>query len=154
MGKGERIVLTATAQHTEGVIREQLTVLTGYKRSTRDTYIQRLKERGFVLENGGGRIGATAEGIAALGPDFARLPTGAQLLDHWRQKLPIGEKAVLEVAVAAWPEPVDRERISEVTQYQRSSRDTYIQRLRSRQLVTEPGRGQVRASDQLFEGGA
>jgi hypothetical protein len=56
--------------------------------------------------------------------------------------------------VAAWPEAVDRERISELTQYQRSSRDTYLQRLRSRQLVQDVGRGQVRASDNLFNGAA
>jgi chromosome segregation and condensation protein ScpB len=81
-------------------------------------------------------------------------PDRRALLDHWRQKLPQGELAVLEVAVAVWPEPVDRERISEVTGYQRSSRDTYLQRLRSRQLVLDAGRGQVRASDNLFNGAA
>lgn len=59
--------------------------------------------------------------------------------------------AVLEVVVAHYPHAIDREVISEATKYQRSSRDTYLQRLRSRQLVTEPGRGQVRASDQLFQ---
>jgi chromosome segregation and condensation protein ScpB len=52
--------------------------------------------------------------------------------------------------VKAYPEPVDRDAISEATGYQRSSRDTYLQRLRSRQLIAEPGRGMVRASDTLF----
>jgi uncharacterized protein len=148
--KGERAVLTAAAQHDGGVTREQLTVLTGYKRSSRDTYLQRLRERDLIAM-GGERIVATDSGIAALGPDFEPLPTGEALLEHWRARLPAGERAVLEVVVAAWPDAVDRERISEATQYQRSSRDTYLQRLRSRQLITEAGRGQVRASPNLME---
>jgi chromosome segregation and condensation protein ScpB len=153
IGKGELRILTAVAQHKDGVTREQIAVLTGYRRSSRDTYLQRLRSRGLVDE-GCGRIAATQEGLDLLGPDFEPLPTGSALLEHWRQKLPVGERAVLEVVVAAYPEPVDRERISEATEYQRSSRDTYLQRLRSRQLVTEAGRGMVRAADTLFAGGA
>jgi len=153
MGKGEWVILRAVAQHEQaGVTREQLTVLTGYKRSSRDTYLQRLLQREYVQVLGMNAIFATDAGRRALGPDFEPLPTGAALLDHWRQKLPQGELAVMEIAVAAWPEPVDRERISEATGYQRSSRDTYLQRLRSRQLVLDAGRGQVRASDTLFNG--
>jgi uncharacterized protein len=148
LGKGERAILTAAAQHVEGVTREQLTVLTGYKRSSRDTYLQRLRAAGLVED--GERIRATEAGVAALGADFEPLPTGAALLDHWRGRLPAGELSILEVLVAAWPEAVDRERISEATSYQRSSRDTYLQRLRSRQLITEPARGTVRAAEELF----
>jgi uncharacterized protein len=148
LGKGERRVLTAAAQHPEGVTREQLTVLTGYKRSSRDTYLQRLRAFGFVQD--GDRIVATDAGVAALGDGFEPLPTGPELLEHWRRTLGPGELACLEVAVKAYPEPVDRDAISEATGYQRSSRDTYLQRLRSRQLIAEPGRGMVRASDTLF----
>jgi uncharacterized protein len=150
IGVGERKILTAAAQHPEGVSREQLTVLTGYKRSSRDTYLQRLRARGLVLD--GDRIVATETGIAELGDAYQPLPTGSALLEHWRQRLPAGELACLEVAVAKYPEAVDREAISEATSYQRSSRDTYLQRLRSRQLITEPGRGLVRAADALFDG--
>jgi hypothetical protein len=151
LGKGELRVLAAVAQHQEGVTREQLTVLTGYKRSSRDTYLQRLRARGLVLD--GERITVTDAGVAELGDGFEPLPTGAALLEHWRQQLPAGERAVLEVVVAEYPEPVDREYITARTQYQRSSRDTYLQRLRARHLITEPGRGLVRASDALFDGG-
>lgn len=49
LGKGERAVLTAIAQHSHaGCSREQITVLTRYKRSTRDLYIQRLVRRRLV----------------------------------------------------------------------------------------------------------
>jgi hypothetical protein len=148
--KGERAVLTAVAQHDGGVTREQLGVLTGYKRSSRDTYLQRLREQGLV--EAGERIVVTAAGIEALGPDFAPLPTGGALLEHWRGRLPTGERAVLEVLVAAWPGSVEREHISTVTNYQRSSRDTYLQRLRARQLVADAGAGRLGASDLLFDG--
>jgi hypothetical protein len=149
--KGELRILTAAAQYVEGVTREQLTVLTGYRRSSRDTYLQRLGARGLV-EAGGDQIRATPSGVAALGPGFEPLPTGSELLEHWRVALPGGERAILEVLIAAYPEALHRDQVAErAPQYRRSSRDTYLQRLRSRRLVTEEGRGQVRASDMLFQ---
>jgi hypothetical protein len=148
--KGERVVLTAVAQHVEGVTREQLTVLTGYKRSSRDSYLQRLREKGLTED--GERIVATQAGIDALGGAYQPLPTGAALLEYWRGRLPLGERVVLDVVVEAWPGDVERDHISQVTEYQRSSRDSYLQRLMARELVTGPCRGQVRASDMLFDG--
>lgn len=151
--RGEHALLIAVAQHVGGVTREQLTVLSGYKRSSRDTYVQRLRERGLVEPNGE-RLVVTVAGMDLLGTDFSPLPTGAALLDHWRGRLSTGEAALLDVLVGAYPEAVDRERLSEVTKYQRSSRDTYLQRLRARQLITETGRGVFRASDLLFNAAA
>jgi DNA-binding IclR family transcriptional regulator len=147
--KGERIVLTAIAQYPGGVTREQLTVLTGYKRSTRDAYIQRLRERGLV-EITGDRLNATDAGIAALGPNFEPLPTGDALRAHWMANLPEGERRVLGILIEAYPKPVEREHISDKTGYQRSSRDAYLQRLSARRLVVPEGRGQVRVSEELF----
>lgn len=95
----------------------------------------------------------TEEGLAELGPDFETLPTGAALLDHWRGRLPAGERSVLDLVVAAYPDAIPKERIDEGTNYKRSSRDTYLQRLRARQLIEEPSRGAVRASPSLFDGG-
>jgi hypothetical protein len=145
--KGETVVLTAIAQHREGVTREQLTVLTGYKRSTRDAYIQRLRERALIED--GTIIRATAAGAATLGSSFKPLPTGRALLEHWMQRLPEGERRVLDIVVRGWPDRVDREVISKETGYARSSRDAYLQRLGARQLVITE-RGNVRASDTLF----
>ena len=51
--------------------------------------------------------------------------------------------------MAAHPRAVDRSVIDEATGYKRSSRDTYLQRMMAKQLVTASG-GQVRASDDLF----
>lgn len=146
---GEAKILTAIAQHRDGVTREQLTVLTGYKRSSRDTYLQRLRTR-ELIEITGQHIHATAAGVDALGDDFEPLPTGAALRDHWLASLPEGERRILAELIAAYPAGVPRDELSEVTGYKRSSRDTYLQRLRSRQLVTTVG-GEPRAADVLFE---
>lgn len=146
--KGEAAVLSALIQFPDGLRREQLTVLTGYKRSSRDAYIQRLREKGLVDAHADGAR-ATEAGIAAL-PNAQPLPTGAELQAYWLARLPLGERAILEQLIAAYPEPVSRDALSDATGYQRSSRDAYLQRMRAKQLIEEPGRGTVRASENLF----
>lgn len=149
LGSGERAVLIAIAQHEGGVSREQLSVLTGYKRSTRDSYLQRLGARGLV-DVSGTAIAATAEGRAALGPDFEPLPTGEALRAYWLDRLPEGERRVLEVVIDVYPRAASRDMITNATDYKRSTRDSYLQRLGSRKLVEALARGEVRASETLF----
>lgn len=146
--KGERIVLVAIASYPDGVDRDQLSVLTGYKRSSRDTYVQRAQARGHVNVDGA-RITITDDGVAALGDDYAPMPTGDALREHWLAKLPEGERRILRVVLDAHPHPVERFSIDAATGYKRSSRDTYLQRLGARRLITFVG-GHVRASDTLF----
>lgn len=150
IGKGERIILTAVAQYPEGASREQLTILTGYRRSSRDTYLQRLFSRDLVVNNGRGNIVATEGGMNVLGPDFEPLPTGEDLQAYWLNRLTGGERTLLEALIRAYPKAVDREALSEATEYKRSSRDTYLQRLTARRLIILAGRGQVQASEELF----
>jgi hypothetical protein len=146
--KGEQLILCATAQYPEGAQRDQLTVLTGYKRSTRDAYIQRLREKGFVTEAGTSLV-ATEAGIAALGSAYQPLPTGEALQEYWLNRLPEGERKIF-AALLATPEGLSRERLEEATGYKRSTRDAYIQRLQSRRLVEIMGRGEVRPAEMLF----
>lgn len=150
MPPGEKAVLTACAMYADGVTRDQLGVLTGYKRSSRDAYLQRLGAKGWVESGASGWVRATDAGVQALGADFEPLPTGQELLDWWRSRLPSGERAVLDVLVAAVGEPISRDAIDEKTGFKRSSRDAYLQRLASRRLVETVGRGEVRASAELF----
>lgn len=147
--KGERTILIAIAQYPDGVERETLTVLTGYKRSSRDAYIQRLREKKLIVANGKGVV-ATQDGINALGSDYETLPTGHALLEHWRGRLPVGEKRILNVLVELRG-IVTREYLDEQTSYKRSSRDAYIQRLLARRLVVAHGREGVEASKMLFD---
>lgn len=146
--RGERATLIACAQF-DGATREELTVLTGYKRSSRDAYIQRLRERGYV-EQLGEKIAATEEGIAALGADYEPLPVGSALREYWMTRLPEGERAVLAILADAYPDAVERTAIDDATGYKRSSRDAYLQRLYAKRLVTTD-RGQARAREMLFD---
>jgi hypothetical protein len=148
IGKGERTILAAVAQCRDGATRAQLTVLTGYKRSSRDTYLQRLRAAELV-DIAGDVLTATPAGIATLGDDYEVLPTGRDLQHYWLERLPEGERAILALLIAAYPRGVDRDTLSDRTGYKRSSRDTYLQRLRARQLV-DTDRSEVRAVRELF----
>lgn len=146
---GEAATLRALIQYPDGLRREQLTVLTGYKRSTRDAYIQRLREKGFV-DAFTDRVIATPAGHAAM-PDAEPLPTGRDLQDWWLPRLPAGEAAVLRSLLDAAGAEVSREGLTESTGYKRSTRDAYLQRLAAKELVVDVGRGLVKASPTLFE---
>lgn len=149
LGAGERKVLIAIAQHQDGVDREQLTILTGYKRSSRDAYIQRLQQKGLCRVEGW-NIFATEDGIEVLGGDFEPLPTGEALREYWLNRLSGGERSVFELLIESYPDSISREEISERTSYKRSSRDAYIQRLAQRKLVVPLPNSEVKASDKLF----
>lgn len=143
---GERAILTACAQHQpNGCTREQLSVLTGDKRSTRDAYLQRLREKGCVAAEGTHFV-VTDAGIALLGSDFQPLPTGPALREHWLQRLPRGEAEILQHLCDSYPKPLTRDVLSELTGFARSTRDAYLQRLRARQLVKLSGEGPIAAS--------
>jgi hypothetical protein len=146
---GEKATLIAAAQYPNGITREQASILTGYKRSSRDAYIQRLVSKGYV-EVVANQIVVSESGVAALGSDFEPLPTGRALQEYWLKRLPKGEAAILERVIEKYPRAVDRESLTDATGYQRSSRDAYIQRLQARQLLVKGG-GPVTASEVLFE---
>jgi uncharacterized protein len=146
--KGELAVLTAVAQSAGKTTREFVTLSTGYKRSTRDTYLQRLREKNLIID--GPQITATLEGIAKLGDDYEPLPTGSDLLQWWLNRLPSGENIILYALSKVYPDGIDREGLSEQTSYKRSTRDTYIQRLSVRRLIKIVG-GKVKAAEELFD---
>lgn len=146
--KGEEATLAALIQFPNGLRREQLTVLTGYKRSSRDAYIQRLKEKGYAQSNRD-FVQATEQGTKAL-PNFEPLPTGKDLQTYWMRRLPEGERKILALLIHAYPNAVERIALDAATGYQRSSRDAYLQRMKAKQLIIEPSRGMVAATENLF----
>lgn len=147
--RGEAKVLTAIAQHEDGVDREQLTILTGYKQSTRNLYIQKLKAAGMI--DTGPPILATALGLQSLPAGFEPLPTGDELREHWLASLPLGERSVLKILLDAHPDYVTRELISDETGYKSSTRNLYIQKLKSRKLVVQYG-SRLTAHAKLWDG--
>jgi len=98
----------------------------------------------------GGEIVPTTEGLEALGSDYEPLPTGQELIDYWLQRLPMGEKKIFSVLVDHYPSAVDRDRLGELTEYTRSSRNTYLQKLGAKELIELSGQT-VKASSRLFE---
>lgn len=146
---GERAVLVAIAQNQDGATREQVSILSGYKTSTRNAYIQRLEARGYVLVRGD-TVVATGIGIEALGDDFEPLPTGEALRDYWLARLPEGEAKVLQAVIDAHPDAISRDQVSELTGYKTSTRNAYLQRLGTRKLIQTRG-SDVIASPILFE---
>lgn len=150
VGAGEMASLKAIASYQEGITRVQATILTGYKRSTRDAYIQRLIQRGYAVLLGD-RVRATFAGIEALGSDYEPVPTDPRsLYEYYLGTLPAGEAKALGVLYDQYPKAVRREFVSDMTGFKRSTRDAYLQRLIARQLVTDAGQSEVRASDHLF----
>jgi Helicase HerA, central domain len=145
--KGESRILAALLQFPAGLDRSQLSVLTTYKRSTRDRYVQFLKEKGLAADSGG-KIVATDAGAAAL-PDAEPLPSGRELRDYWMAKLPEGERRILQVLVDRYPASVSRDEISDATGYKRSTRDRYLQYMQAKEIVEATGEG-VRAAGGLF----
>lgn len=150
LGPGEQKILTYCAQYPNGCDRDQLTGLTGYKRSSRDTYIHRLRIKGLITQERNQFV-PTQEGLEQLGPDFEPLPTGQDLQEYWLQRLGGGEQKILQICIEAYPRSVTRNHISELTEYTRSSRDTFIHRLSIKEILEIVGKGEIKASKNLFD---
>lgn len=138
IGVGEKAILIALASRgTDGMTRDHITVQTGYKRATRNTYIQRLQQRGYVDFAQDGRVFASGTGVEALGSDYEPLPTGDALIKHHLDRLPEGESRILALLVSDGPK--NRDELTEQLGYKRATRNTYIQRLTARGLVESTG---------------
>lgn len=148
-GEGELRVLAAVAQYGQGATREQVTLISGYKLSTRNAYLNRLAGRQFVIENGG-VFTATPAGVQQLGDRFEALPTGAALREYWLEKLPEGEGKIFAVLVEERGHAISREAIGERSGYKLSTRNAYIARLITRGVAVESAAG-VAAHAGLFE---
>lgn len=147
---GETKVLIAVAQYGS-IERDTITVLTGFKRATRDAYIDRLRKRGFVTAERGAPIQITEAGRSALPENFEPLPTGVALQQYWLNRLPEGERKIMDIMLNYNTAPVNREELSERTGYKRATRDAYLQRMRSKKIVEDADRGFVRLSANLFD---
>ena len=137
LGKAEKVVLTVLVQHPEGRTKTQIALLSGYsiKSSGLSNALGRLRSLGYATK-GGTTTQATPAGIAALG-DVEPLPTGHELLEHWRSQLGKAEKACLDAFVDAWPHELDKPTVADRTGYSSSSSglSNALGRLRSLELV-------------------
>ncbi|MGH8218652.1 MAG: hypothetical protein ACREUT_08820 [Steroidobacteraceae bacterium] len=148
-----RAMLTALAQHPEGLTKRQIRIHTGYRESgpVSSCFAELLRE-GWVQEANGGRLAISAAGLQALGP-FEPLPTGAALRDYLLEgtKLSTMEKAMMRALFGAWPDALIKSRIREIAGYADSGPvSSAFARLVALGYASEAGRSELRASEELF----
>ena len=148
---GLRRMLIALAQRPNGLNRRQLGVRAGMssRSGTFDTYLSRARTNGWVDGQGDMRI--TDAGLQALG-SYEPLPQGRELLRYWLNELgSSGAARILTALANAYPKSLTRVELgAEANMSDRSGTfDTYLSRLRTLELIA--GRGEMKASDELFD---
>jgi len=154
LASGERRILTALAQYPEGRSKVQVALLSGYAATGGgfNNYLGALRSRGLI-EGDGDRLMITAEGLQALGA-WEPLPTGAALIDYWCRRLGKAERLILQALAQAYPESLSKEEVAAKAGYEPNGGgfNNALGRLRTLELVQ--GRGQLQASDNVFDGRA
>jgi hypothetical protein len=153
LASGERRILTALAQYPEGRSKVQVAVLTGYAAAGGgfNNYLGALRSRSLI-EGDGDRLSITEDGIQTLG-SWEPLPTGSALIDYWRGRLGKAERLILEALAHEYPDPLTKEEVAAKAGYEANGGgfNNALGRLRTLELVQ--GRGELRASDNLFDAG-
>jgi hypothetical protein len=149
---GKRRILIALAQYPDGMAARKLSLLTGISASggTWRTYLGELRGAGWV-EGGSDHMRITEAGVAALG-SYTPLPTGEALREYWRQRLgDSGKRRIFDVVVEAYPRALSYEEVSQATGIDTAGGTwrTYLGELRGLELLV--GRGDLKASAELFE---
>lgn len=144
----ERKLLTALAQYGERSV-TALALLTGYAHSGGGfrNPLSRLRTKGFIV--GTGVLQPTEAGLTALGR-WEPLPSGRALLEHWLHRLPGPDSKLLRAISEVYPRTIDLHDLAATTGYEASGGAfrNPLSRLRSLGLVH--GRGELRASEELF----
>jgi len=152
LGKtGKRRMLIALAQNPDGLTYRKLSILTAIVRKggTWRTYLGELRGQGLVNHDEPIRI--TDAGLKALG-SYEPLPTGHVLIDYWRNRLgQTGKRKIFDTVVAVYPRGISQEEVSAQTNIAMAGGTwrTYLGELRGLELIV--GRGELRASEDLFE---
>ena len=151
LSSGERRILTALAQHPQGRSKVQVAVLTGYAATGGgfNNYLGALRSR-RLIEGDGDRLTITETGIQAL-DSWEPLPTGSALIAYWRGRLRKAERLILETLAQVYPAALSKEEIAEQAGYEANGGgfNNALGRLRTLELVQ--GRGEIRASENLFD---
>jgi uncharacterized protein len=129
----------------------QVAVLTGYAANGGgfNNYLGGLRSRGMI-QGDGDRLTITEAGIQTLG-SWEPLPTGPALIDYWRSRLGKAERLILETLTQVFPDRLTKEEVAAKTGYEAKGGgfNNALGRLRTLELIQ--GRGELRASDNLFE---
>jgi hypothetical protein len=91
----------------------RLAALVGVKQKTSTMRNALSRLRGLAYVTGSAYISITDEGLAAA-PAGDTLPTGPELLDHWRQKLGDGApRRILDALLSVFPETLEADELAE-----------------------------------------
>jgi uncharacterized protein len=154
LAAGERRILTALAQYPQGRSKVQVAVLTGYAATGGgfNNYLGALRSRGLI-EGDGDRLGVTGAGLQALG-SWDPLPAGSDLVKYWRNRLGKAERLILETLTEAYPAGLSKEEVAARSGYEANGGgfNNALGRLRTLELVQ--GRGELKATDNLFDAAA
>jgi hypothetical protein len=150
LSKAERSILTVLAQHGASQKRK-VALAAGYALTGGgfNNALGSLRSTGRI--EGSDPIQITDAGLEALG-QWAPLPHGQELIEHWLRELSKAEREIFQVVTEAYPSTLTKEEIAQrtPTQYEPTGGgfNNALGRLRTLELIT---RGtDIRASDELF----
>lgn len=149
---GLRRMLIALAQRPSGMSARALGVRAGMSSSsgTFATYLAKARTEGWIEGSRDG-MRITAHGIKALGA-YHPLPTGSELLAYWLSELGnSGAARLLRELARAYPRALTKDQAAERAELSASSGTfaTYCAKLRTLELIS--GRGELKASEELFD---
>lgn len=152
LSKMQRTMLTALAQHPEGLTKAQLLLHADYSAngSTSRTFAE-FARFGWAMASQG-KVVITAEGLASLG-EYEPLPVGDDLRRHLltSPKLSTMEKALLGQLCERYPDSVPKGLLLQLARYSANgSTSRAFARLVRFGYVTGSGSGMLRAADVLF----
>jgi hypothetical protein len=144
-------MLIALAQRPQGMSARQLGVRAGLSSSsgTFGTYLARGRQAGWI-DGDRSRVVITDPGLSALG-SYDPLPEGRELAAYWLRELgDSGAARMLEALIESYPGSLTKDELGEKAGMSAGSGTfgTYLSRLRTLELVQ--GRGELKASDELF----
>jgi hypothetical protein len=154
LASGEHRILTVLAQYPEGRSKVQVAILSGYAPHGGgfNNYLGALRSRALI-EGTGDRLAITQTGTETLG-SWEPLPTGPALIDYWCARLGKAERLILQALRECYPDALTKEEVAVKAGYEANGGgfNNALGRLRTLELVQ--GRGELRASDNLFDAAA
>ena len=149
MGKALRSILNVLAQHGPST-RNKVAAIAGYSASGGgfSNAISEGRTKGWL--SGSDPVAITDAGTEALG-HFDPLPSGAELLQSWLNRLGKAERSIVEALAAAHPRELTKHQLGEATGYAADGGGftNAISRLRTLELIE--GRGELRLHKDFAE---
>ncbi len=153
LGKCERAILSALAQHDEGCSSGKLTLLTRYRYSGGfKNSLSALRQAGYMTGENTGLMQITDEGREAVG-EVEPLPIGSDLGAYWLHHPSFGkcEQAILG-ALLENPEGLTAAQLCDLTNYAYSGGfKNSLSSLRTAGVIVGRNTDVMKASDELFD---